>query len=118
MHYGSCHCGAVQFELTESPEKLVDCNCSICRRIGALWGHVLIDSVTIHSEPDSTTAYIQGDKSLAIHTCASCGCTTHWQNLQEDGEHMAVNFRMCNAEEITPFQIRKFDGADTWEFID
>jgi hypothetical protein len=43
MHHGSCHCGAVQFELTESPETLVDCNCSICRRIGALWGHVSIN---------------------------------------------------------------------------
>ena len=118
MYQGSCHCGSVQFELTEPPEKLVDCNCTICRRIGALWGHVSIRSVQIIAPSDGTISYIQGDKTLAIHTCRTCGCTTHWENLQPEEEHMAVNFRMCDPEVINQFQVRKFDGADTWKFID
>lgn len=117
MYEGSCHCGTVRFELTEAPEKLVDCNCSICRRIGALWGHVAISSVTILASEGSTISYIQGDKTLSTHTCKTCGCTTHWENLQPDGEHMAVNFRMCAPEVIGQFPIRRFDGADTWQFI-
>ncbi|MGB5544523.1 MAG: GFA family protein, partial [Gammaproteobacteria bacterium] len=119
MITGSCHCGQVSFSISESPEKLVDCNCSICRRIGGLWGHVPIESVTISADPDSTIRYIQGDKTLAIHTCSRCGCTTHWENLQpEKSGHMAVNFRMCTADDIARFRVRKFDGADTWKFID
>ena len=118
MHHGNCHCGAVQFELSQSPVLLMECNCSICRRIGALWGHVPISAVTITTEPDSTIAYIQGDKMLPMHSCKSCGCTTHWESLTEEGEHMAVNFRMCDPSELDKFTLRKFDGADTWQFLD
>ncbi len=118
MHHGTCHCGTVSFELSDSPEILIDCNCSICRRIGALWGHVPITAVTITAEPDSTLAYVQGDKMLAMHSCKTCGCNTHWESLTEEGQHMAVNFRMCDPAELENFTIRKFDGANTWEFLD
>ena len=57
MYRGSCHCGTVQFELTEPPGKLVNCNGSVCRRFGALWGHVPIGSVKIIATPDSTISY-------------------------------------------------------------
>jgi len=118
MLNGNCHCGAVRFELSESPAFLVDCNCSICRRLGALWGHVPIDSVRVTAESDATRAYVQGSKTLAVHSCTTCGCTTHWESLQPDGKKMAVNFRMCNSEDINQFQVRKLDGADTWKYIE
>ena len=119
MIEGSCHCKVVHFKITQSPKWLVDCNCSICCRIGALWGHIDIESVTITSTKDSTISYVQGDKTLAVHTCRSCGCTTHWESLQPDkSSRMAVNFRMCSSTDISKFQIRKFDGADTWAFLD
>jgi hypothetical protein len=34
---GSCHCGRVTFEIQAKLDSLVECNCSICRRRGALW---------------------------------------------------------------------------------
>lgn len=118
MIEGSCHCGKVTFRVSQPPERLVDCNCSICLRIGALWGHVPIGSVDVQRTGE-TAPYVQGDKTLAMHTCTTCGCTTHWENLQpEDNAKMAVNFRMCGAEEISRHQIRKFDGAETWTFLD
>ena len=117
MIRGSCHCGNVTFQLAKPPEKLVDCNCSICRRLGALWGHLEIEDVAI-SQGD-TIAYTHGDRELAFHTCLKCGCTTHWENLKTDEySYMAVNFRMCSPETIGKFTIRKFDGAETWKFID
>lgn len=120
MIEGHCHCSAVRFEITENPKHLVDCNCSICRRIGALWGHVPVTSVSIIREPGATIAYIQGDRTLSVHTCRTCGCTTHWENLtpDEEGAVMAVNFRMCSDNDTAKFEIRKFDGADTWAFLD
>jgi len=115
---GSCHCGAVSFTLSQKPQKLVDCNCTLCRRIGALWGHMPIGSVQIEAKPDSTIAYVQGKKTLAVHSCKTCGCTTHWESLEADGEYMAVNFRLCEPATIGQYQTRKFDGADTWTFLD
>jgi hypothetical protein len=119
MIRGSCHCGSISFEITQKPKWLVDCNCSICRRVGALWAHVDIDSVTITPAQGGTIAYVHGDKMLAIHTCKDCGCTTHWENLKpEEFSLMAVNFRMCEADDAAEYRIRRFDGADTWAFLD
>lgn len=120
MITGTCHCGAVRFEISENPGRLVDCNCSICRRIGALWGHVPVTAVKLTCEPDATIAYVHGDRTLAFHTCRTCGCTTHWESLapNEEDAVMAVNFRMCPDPDIARFEIRKFDGADTWAFLD
>ncbi len=115
---GSCHCGAVSFELAQLPKKLVDCNCTICRRHGALWGHVPIETVTITAEEGSTTSYVREPKTLAIKTCKNCGCTTHWESLEADGKVMGVNTRMCEPDDIKDFRIRRFDGLDKWEFID
>jgi len=118
MYKGQCHCGNVQFTVTSTPAQLVDCNCSLCHRLGALWAHVSIDSVTIIRPNDATTSYEQGDKTLSVQTCKHCGCTTHYETLQDDGEVMAVNFRMCDPEVLSEFRIRKFDGADSWKFFD
>jgi len=116
---GSCHCGSVRFAISEQPQWLTSCNCSVCRRYAALWGHVDISSVTVEAAEDATIAYIRGDGSLAFHSCRTCGCTTHWENLKpQEYSHMAVNFRMCAGEDISRFRIRQFDGADSWAFID
>jgi len=116
---GSCHCESVRFTIAETPKWLTDCNCSLCRRLGTLWAHVNIDSVTIDAAKDATISYIQGDKTLAVHSCKICGSTTHWENLDPgESAQMAVNFRLCSTADIGKFDIRKFDGADTWAFID
>jgi len=118
MFKGQCHCGSVQFTVTTEPAQLVDCNCSLCRRLGALWAHVPIASVRIDTSDKETVSYAQGDKTLAVQSCQTCGCTTHYDSLKDDSDIMAVNFRMCESEVIEKFRIRKFDGAESWKFID
>jgi len=119
MYQGECHCGNVRFTVTAAPAQLVDCNCSLCRRLGALWGHVPIESVTVEASSEATLSYIQGDKTLDLKTCKNCGCTTHYENLDSSvRDYMGVNFRMCSDEVISKFKIRRLDGADTWKFLD
>ena len=36
-HRGSCHCGRITFEFDGEVGVAIECNCSICRRKGALW---------------------------------------------------------------------------------
>ena len=117
VYQGSCHCGEIRFEALDQPEQLVDCNCSLCRRIAALWGHMEKSAFQVLGE-GSTIEYVHGDKTLTLHTCSSCGCTTHWIGISPESESVGVNFRMCDPEIIRSFPIRKFDGADTWTFID
>jgi len=116
---GSCHCGAVKFKITISPEWLIDCNCSICSRIGAYWGLVNIKNVLITAPKDGTISYVHGEKTIAHHSCKVCGCTTHWENLKPaDSNTMGVNFKMCQAKDIADYKIRKFDGAKSWIYLD
>ncbi len=119
MLQGTCHCGTVKFVVSKLPEYLTDCNCSICRRIGARWAHYPPEAVSIDAPDGATIGYVQGDKTLTTHTCKRCGCTTHWMPI-DPAEHnrMAVNFRMCDPAEVGKLRVRHFDGADTWQFLD
>jgi hypothetical protein len=116
MIEGSCHCGAVRVQVAESPTQLTSCNCSICRRLGTLMAYYHPDQVRVVG---STIAYSWGEKSIAFHRCLTCGCTTHWKSLDpKQTERMGVNARLLDPKVLDGLRIRKFDGADTWKFLD
>lgn len=119
MLTGTCHCGAVTIELPSLPEKATICNCSICRRLSALWAYYEFGTVRIAGHPESTQEYIQGDKTLRTVRCATCGCVTHWEPLKpEPGARHGVNLRNFDPKILESVQVRHFDGADTWTFLD
>ena len=112
MIEGSCHCGAVRMEIGAAPpESLTSCNCSICRRLGALWAYYTPAQVAMRGE---TEAYIWGDKALALHRCKVCGVLTHWSSLT-GLERVGVNARIM-ALDIEAIRVRRLDGADTWAY--
>ena len=120
MIAGRCHCGAVHWEFDAVPDKLTDCNCSICRRIAGLWAYGTLNTVSVKAAPDATITYVHGDRMLAFHSCRTCGCTTHWRALApENGEwRIAVNMRMAEPADYADVRVRHFDGADSWTFLD
>lgn len=113
MSSGSCHCGAVQLEIPSTPTVLTSCNCSICRRVGGLWAYFAPAEVHITGP---TATYLWGDRSLALHHCATCGCTTHWTPVGDTNPNrMGVNMRMFAPDLIAGLRVRRVDGAaDTW----
>jgi hypothetical protein len=118
--HGACHCGAVTFEYPGPPEKLTSCNCSLCRRIGGLWAYAPKNQIKLQYAADAVIKYVWGDKMLATVSCKNCGSTTHWEPLSDTAQdaRMAVNMRMADPKAIENVRIRRFDGADTWEFLD
>jgi hypothetical protein len=115
----SCHCGAVRLRAPHRPQTLTSCNCSLCRRVGALWGYYEPGSeVTIEAAADATVAYVQGDRTLEMHHCAVCGCVTHWQSVPAKHDRMGVNFRLADPADIADVPVRRLDGADTWKYLD
>jgi hypothetical protein len=56
-YQGSCHCGRVTFELHAELASVVDCNCSLCRRRGALW----------HGASESSLRIVTGEQDLALY---------------------------------------------------
>jgi hypothetical protein len=119
MLKGSCHCGAVVFEIPRPPETLTDCNCSICRRLASLWAYFKEEDVRFTAGAEATDTYVTGDRVLAFHRCKSCGCTTHWAHLEPKRENrMGVNCRMLDPKDIADIRVRRLDGADTWKYLD
>jgi len=119
MISGACHCGAVSYTFNDTPKSATLCNCSICRRLGALWIYSTSANISLTGAGNSL-AYAHGDRNIAFHSCKTCGCTTHWKGLNADepDAYMAVNLRLAEPEVIATVPVRHFDGADTWAFID
>jgi len=114
----SCHCGNVKIT-AEKPETLTSCNCSMCHRYGSLWGYYSPSDIIIEVESAETQSYRWGDEDLDFHRCPTCGCVLYWLGLNTDAPpRIALNFRMASHKEIEPIPVKKFDGADTWQFIE
>ena len=119
MLVGTCHCGAVRIEVPEAPQELTDCNCSICHRYGALWAFYEAGTVHVIGHPENTAEYVWGPKTIRTLRCRSCGCVTHWEPLHlEPNGRLGVNIRNFDPSALTSARIRRFDGADTWTYLD
>lgn len=110
---GSCHCGAVQYEI-EAPDILEcqDCNCSICSKSGFL--HYIV--------PKSRFKLLRGEANLLTYTfdtgvakhkfCKVCGIKSFYiPRSNPDG--FDVNVR-CLDPQPKQLIIEPFDGKN-WE---
>lgn len=115
MLNGSCHCGAVTWQMAFVPDGATACNCTVCRRYGVLWAYDYEDQgIRVAGE---TQAYIRG-RSVEFHFCPKCGCVAYWRAQQagEDGQRrIAVNLRLAQPEAVAKIPIDHFDGLDKFE---
>lgn len=116
MIESSCHCGAVRFKIDRAPEEVTDCNCSICRRYGALWAYYSPREVQVTG--GATDIYLWGQRTTEFHRCRNCGCITHWTAADKSRDRMGVNARLMAPEVLARAHVRHLDGADTWKFLD
>jgi len=113
----SCHCGAVHLAIDTPPQTLTECNCSICRRYGALWAYYSPKQVRILMSEPATDIYMWDDRSIEFHRCKFCGCVTHWAPVDRDSDRMGVNARLMDPDILRPLRVRKLDGAVTGKYL-
>lgn len=119
MLTGTCHCGACSWTLEGDPGRATACNCTLCRRYGALWAYDYEGGRIRLTGP--TAAYTRpgkADPALAIHFCVRCGCVQAWrgQRLEPDGRRrLAVNLRLADPGAVADVPIDHFDGLDTFD---
>ena len=114
---GSCHCGRAKWTYEGPLESVTACNCTICRRYGALWAYGFRGEV-IHVE-GPTVHYMRG-KAIEYHFCAHCGCAVAYHGTARDEQgrqRLAVNLRMIGDPAlIADLPIDHFDGFG--DFVD
>ena len=119
MITSSCHCGAVTLETEVSPEVVTECNCSICRRLGARWAYYAREQVRVTSAPGDLGVYLWGDREIEFYHCMNCGCLTHYEDVDKaPGSRIAVNARTLPPKSIEGVTIRHFDGRSSWQYLD
>jgi hypothetical protein len=112
-HQGSCHCGRVVFEYESAPIPALECNCSICRRKGAIWQAVDSAHFRIVSGQDDLGLYQFGTKTAKHFFCKHCGVST-FSNPRIAPDKWAVNLRCVDDVDLSSFKVLPFDGQN-WE---
>lgn len=107
-HEGSCHCGAIRIVFNFEPLEASECNCSICRRSGALWTYGAPAKVAVSG---AGVGYVQGDATLTLWHCAICGIITHWTALDPAYDRMGINLRLFDPSLWTALPRQHVDGA-------
>lgn len=116
---GSCHCGGAHWTLEGDPGSITACNCTLCRRYGALWAYDYEgERISVQGATSSYRRPGKADPALEMLFCASCACVLSWRGLrlEADGRRrMAVNLRLAPPEAVADLPIDHFDGLDTFE---
>ncbi len=101
---GSCHCGAVVFEvqLANGLENLRRCNCSLCRRKGAVMASVPVDRLRVVQGADRLTLYRWNTGQAKHYFCSVCGIYTHHQRRSVSGE---LGFNVACLDGVDPYAL-------------
>ena len=74
----SCHCGEIEAEIDiKSFDKILRCNCSICKRKGAIMSIVKNEDFKIIKGKDKLSMYKFHSKVAQHFFCSVCGIYTH-----------------------------------------
>jgi hypothetical protein len=111
VHRASCHCGAVQFELTlpkgiESPRR---CSCSFCRMRSAIVASVALDGLRVIEGADKLTLYQFNTMTAKHYFCSVCGIYTHHQRRSNPKQ---FGFNVACLEGVNPFDLEPVPVID------
>ena len=108
---GTCHCGAMQFACSTDPQQVTTCNCSICRRRGAVLHFADGSEVSLKADPETTGIYRFNRHIIAHHFCKICGVAPWSQVQMPDGTvKIALNLRASDVD-YAGLPVQEFDGA-------
>lgn len=110
-HKATCHCGAVEIELS-LPNGLEDvrrCDCSLCRRRGAIAASVSLSGIKILKGEDKLKIYQFNTQTAKHYFCSECGIYTHHQRRSNPAQY---GFNVACLEGINPLKIENIPTYD------
>ena len=103
-HRASCHCGAVVLEL-DLPDGVVDprrCDCSMCRRRGAIVATVPQEAIHIVQGQSQLKLYQFNTRTAKHYFCGNCGIYTHHQRRSNPDQY---GYNVGCLEGVNPYDL-------------
>ena len=126
---GSCHCGAVQFEVEGPFLNLSFCHCTTCKKIsggvGTANGRARTEAIRVSSGAEALRTY-QPDEGSAKTFCSLCGSNLFGGGWPES-EHTSVRLSAIDSEfdqrpqahiyvrSVAPWEQLPDDGLERYE---
>ena len=112
---GSCHCGAVRFEIDSVIDRVTVCNCSVCSKKGIVHHRVPPERFRLLAGEAELATYRFGTGIASHHFCRVCGIHTHTR--PRSAPHLyTVNVNVLDGFDLEAAkpEVLKFDGRH-WE---
>lgn len=108
---GGCHCGKIRYSLVPQDPKVVECNCSLCTKKGALHLRAQEGSFQVTQGAGEARLYQAGTKIAKHFFCPHCG-TQVYGNPRRAPSAFNVNARTLDRfwELLPQWEKTYFDG--------
>jgi hypothetical protein len=108
---GSCHCGRVKFEVDADLDHVRVCDCSICRRRGALNHRVQPDCFRLLTPFEDLSLYTFHTRTARDYFCPSCGIQP-FRRPRTDPSVWTINVRCLEGVDLDAIPIRRVFGSE------
>ena len=101
----TCHCEKVEMEVDipdEGFKKLMRCNCSLCKKKGAIMTPILKETLKVVKGEDSLKLYQYHTKVAKHYFCSNCGIYTH--HVTRSNPNMC-GINVACLEGVKPFEL-------------
>jgi hypothetical protein len=109
---GSCHCGAVAFEIETELDQVNVCNCSICTRRNAVMHRVPPERFRILRGEDMLTLYTFNTGTAQHYFCRNCGIYTFHKPRSAPDQYTVNVFCLEGVDKdvVAGLAVNRFDG--------
>ena len=107
---GSCHCGNVQFEVDLDLDHVRVCDCSLCRKRGALNVRVEPSALRLLTPIEELTLYQWHTKTAKDYFCPVCGILP-FRRPRTAPELWTINVRCLEGVDLESIPVRSLQGS-------
>ena len=107
---GSCHCGAVRFEVSAQIDELTTCDCSLCVKKNAVMAKVHEDALTVTAGEEALSLYQWNTRRAKHYFCNRCGIYT-FHRKRSAPDHYGVNVFCLDNFDVASMPVRATEGA-------
>lgn len=112
IYKGQCHCGKIAFEAEGEIDSVVQCNCSICTKRGALMWFIPREKLSVSTPETNMKTYMFNKRVIQHRFCPVCGCGPFGEGINPATKKpmAAVNVRCLEDVDLSKFKVVQFDG--------